>query len=261
MEVAVEIREDKPVLVYSGRLDDEASVRFGRELTAWVERMLNRSVTDFIVDFSAVTFVSSVVLRSMLSMARAVSGRVGGVLCLSNPSLELEETFRVIGFREIFESYGGTFKTTEADAPPLALAPSDTVRLDVIIGDQVFTCHDGDSLGSEGSIAPQLFAGLPGVSSRHVFFRDTGDHWMVEAADDPGSMVRVDDQVVPPGQKVVLSGDHTLQIGEVRLRILVTSPEKGGDEVEPIQIQIEDVFSRTATWVERAISADQEKRE
>jgi anti-sigma B factor antagonist len=225
MEVAVEIREDKPILVYSGRLDDEASVRFGRELTAWAERMLNRSVTDFIVDFSAVTFVSSVVLRSMLSMARRVRAR-GGVLCLSNPSPELEETFRVIGFREIFESYGGTFKTTDAAAPRLALTPSETVRLDVIIGDRAFICRDGDSLGTEGSIAPQLFAGLP-VS----------------------------------GQKVALSGDHTLQIGEVRQRVLVTSPEKGEEEVEPIQIQIEDVFSRTATWLERAISTDQEKRE
>jgi anti-anti-sigma factor len=260
MEVAVEIREDKPVLVYSGRLDDEASVRFGRELTAWVERMLSRSITDFIVDFSAVTFVSSVVLRSLLSMARRVRAR-GGVLCLSNPSPELEETFRVIGFREIFESYGGTFKTTAAAAPQLALAPSETVRLDVIIGDQVFTCGDGDSLGTEGSIAPELFAGLPGVSSRHLFFRNTGDHWLVEASDDPGSIVRVDDQVVPPSQKVVLSGDHTLQIGEVRLRVLVTSPQKSEEEVEPIQIQIEDVFSRTTTWIERAISADQEKHE
>jgi anti-sigma B factor antagonist len=260
MEVAVEIREDKPVLVYSGRLDDEASVRFGRELTAWAERMLSRNITDFIVDFSGVTFVSSVVLRSMLSMARRVRAR-GGVLCLSNPSPELEETFRVIGFREIFESYGGTVKTTAAASPELALAPTETVRLDIIIGDQVFTCSDGDSLGTEGSIAPQLFAGLPGVSSRHLFFRITADHWLVEASDDPGSIVRVDDQVVPPGQKMVLSGDHTLQIGEVRLKVLVTSPEKSDEDVEPIQIQIEDVFSRTATWIERAISADQEKQE
>jgi anti-sigma B factor antagonist len=232
MEVAVEIREDKPVLIYSGRLDDEASVRFGRELTAWVERMLNRNVTDFIVDFSGVTFVSSVVLRSMLSMARRVRAR-GGVLCLSNPSPELEETFRVIGFREIFESYGGAFKTTDTVGPQLALTPSETVRLDVIIGDQVFTCRDGDSLGTEGSIAPEVCAGLPGVSGRHVFFRDTGEQWLAEASDDPGSIVRVDDQVVAPSQKVILSGDNTLQIGEVGLRILVTSPERGRDRTDP----------------------------
>jgi hypothetical protein len=98
-------------------------------------------------------------------MARRVRAR-GGVPCLSNPSPELEEIFRVIGFREILESYGGTFKTTATAVPQLALAPSETMRLDVIIGDQVFTCGDGDSLGTEGSIAPELFAGLPGVSSR-----------------------------------------------------------------------------------------------
>jgi anti-sigma B factor antagonist len=260
MEVAVEIKRDQPVLVFRGRLDDESALRFGRELTAWVERMLSRGIIDCVVDFSGVNFVSSVVLRSMLSMARRVRAR-GALLCLLNPSRDLEETFRVIGFREIFESYGGTFKAAAAAPPELDSTPCETARLDVIIGDQVFTCRDGDSLGSEGSIAPQLFAGLPGVSSRHVFFRDTGEHWMAEASDDPGSIVRLDDQVVPPGQKVVLSGDHTLHLGEVRLRVLVTSPERGEEEIEPIQIQIEDVFSRTATWLERAISADQEKRE
>jgi anti-anti-sigma factor len=260
MEVAVEIKQGQPVLVLSGPLDDEASARFGRELAGWVERLLNRGATDCVIDFSGVNSVSSVILRSMLSMARRVRAR-GGTLCVSNPSSELEETFRIIGFREIFESYGGVFKTMAAVGAELDRTPSEAVRLDVIIGDQVFTCHDGDSLGTEGSIAPQLFAGLPGVSSRHLFFRDTGDHWLAEASDDPGSIVRVDDQVVAPGQKVVLSGNHTLQIGEVRLRVLVTSPEKRDEEIEPIQIQIEDVFSRTATWLERAISADQEKRE
>jgi anti-anti-sigma factor len=260
MEVAVEIREGKPVLVFSGRLDDEASVRFGKELTNWVDRMLSRSITDFIVDFSGVTFVSSVVLRSMLSMARRVRAR-GGVLCLSNPSPELEETFQVIGFREIFESYGGTLKETAASAPELDTTPSETVRLDVIIGDQVFACRDGDSLGTEGSLAPEVFAGLPGVSGRHLFFRNTGENWFAEAPEDPGSIARVDDQVIPPGQRVNLNGDHILQIGEVRLKAHVTTPEKSDDEAEPMQIQIEDVFSRTATWLERAMGADQEKRE
>ena len=46
---------------------------------------------------------------------------------------------------------------------------------------------------------------------------------------------------------------------EVKLRAHVTSPQKSEDEAEPIQIQNEDVFSRTATWIEGAISADQEK--
>jgi anti-anti-sigma factor len=260
MEVAVEIKQDQPVLVFTGPLDDEASARFSRELTAWVERMLSRGASDCVVDFSGVNSVSSVVLRSMLSMARRVHAR-GGILCLSNPSPELEETFRVIGFREIFQSYGGTFKTTAAPGPELGRIASDGVCLDVIIGDQVFACRDGDSLGTEGSIAPQLFAGLPGVSGRHLLFRNSGDHWSAEAPDDPGSIVRVDDQVVAPGQTIVLSSDHILQIGEVKLRAHVTSPQKSEEEVEPIQIQIEDVFSRTATWIERAIRTDQEKHE
>jgi anti-anti-sigma factor len=260
MEVAVEIKEEKPVLVFSGRLDDEASTQFGRELTAWVERMVGRGVVDFIVDFSEVNFVSSVVLRSLLSMARRVRAR-GGVLCLANPSPDLEETFRIINFREIFEGYGGRFKVTAAIAPQLEVTPSEVARLDLLIGDQVFVCHDGDSLGTEGSIAPHLFTGLPGVSGRHLFFRFAGDGWLAEAPDDPGSIVRVDDQVVAPGQKVALQGEHVLQIGEVRLRARVTLPEKTEEGVEPIQVQIEDVFSRTATWLGRTLNSDSEKKD
>jgi STAS domain len=225
-----------------------------------VERMVARGISDFVVDFSGVNFVSSVVLRSLLSMARRVRAR-GGVLCLANPSADLEETFRIINFREIFESYGGRFKVTAAPAPQLAGTPSETARLDIIVGDQVFACHDGDSLGTEGSIAPHLFVGLPGVSSHHVFFRFAGDSWLAEAPDDPGSIVRVDDQVVAPGQKVVLQGKHVLQIGEVRLGLHVTLPEKSEEGVEPIQVQIEDVFSRTATWLGRTLNTDSEKRE
>jgi hypothetical protein len=144
---------------------------------------------------------------------------------------------------------------------PEDTTPSETVRLDVIIGDQVFACRDGDSLGTEGSLAPEVFAGLPGVSGRHLFFRNTGENWFAEAPEDPGSIARVDDQVIPPGQRVNLNGDHVLQIGEVRLKAHVTTPEKSDDEAEPMQIQIEDVFSRTATWLERAMGADHEKRE
>jgi hypothetical protein len=36
MEVAVEIVEGKPVLVFSRRLDDEAAGRFNRELGLWL---------------------------------------------------------------------------------------------------------------------------------------------------------------------------------------------------------------------------------
>ena len=52
-----------------------------------------------------------------------------------------------------------------------------------------------------------------------------------------------------------------VDLGAILWQVLVTSPEKSEEEVKPIQIQIEDVFSRTATWIDRAIGADQEKRE
>src|ERR1700760_1599141 len=106
MEVAVEIVGGKPVLVFSRRLDDEAAGRFNRELGLWVERLLTKGITDLAIEFSGVSYVTSAILRSLLSMAKRVRAR-GGTLCILNPSPEIQETFGIIGFREIFESYGG----------------------------------------------------------------------------------------------------------------------------------------------------------
>ena len=116
MEVAVEIADGRPVLVFSRRLDDEVAGRFNRELGIWVERLLTKGVTDLAIDFSGVSFVSSVIIRSLLSMAKRVRAR-GGTLCVVNPSAEIEETFGVIGFREIFQSYGGKFRLSLPVAP------------------------------------------------------------------------------------------------------------------------------------------------
>jgi hypothetical protein len=49
MEVAVEIVDGKPVLVFSRRLDDEAAVRFNRELGQWVERLLTKGTAELAI--------------------------------------------------------------------------------------------------------------------------------------------------------------------------------------------------------------------
>src|SRR5580700_4380879 len=146
MEVTVEIRANQPVLVYNGRLDEEAATRFNRELSQWVERMLSRSVTTLLLDFSEVTFVSGVVLRSLLSMARRVRSR-GGVISIVNPSTDAQETFDVIRFREIFCSYGGKLITAVPQLVQPTRAPSETPQLDILIGDRALSCKDGDTLG------------------------------------------------------------------------------------------------------------------
>ena len=252
MEVAVEIADGRPVLVFSRRLDDEVANRFNRELGIWVERLLTKGVTDLAIDFSGVSFVSSVILRSLLSMAKRVRAR-GGTLCLVNPSAEIEETFGVIGFREIFQSYGGKFRLSLPVAPMPERTPNETAQLDILVGDRVFACAEGDTLGTEGSLGPELFTDLPGVSARPVRFQNAGGHWIAVLPPDPGSIVRVDNQVVAPGQHAVLKGDHILQIGEVRVRAHVTLPEGTSREGEPINAQVQNVFSQTAEWIDKTL--------
>jgi len=252
MEVTVEIRANQPVLVYSGRLDEEAATRFNRELSEWVERMLSRNVTTLMLDFSEVTFVSGVVLRSILSMARRVRAR-GGVICIANPSIDVQETFDVIRFREIFESYGGKLTMGAPQVVEATRAPSQALQLDILIGGRALSCKDGDTLGTEGSLGAELFAGLPGVGARPVQFQSDGSHWLARVAQEPGSMVRVDNQVIGPGQQAILKGDHWLQIGEVRVRLHVTLPDARSKEGEQINEQVEGVFSRTTEWINRTL--------
>src|SRR6201987_2856581 len=165
MEVTVEIRANQPVLVYSGRLDEEAATRFNRELSQWVERMLSRNVMTLVLDFSEVTFVSGLVLRSMLSMARRVRAR-GGVICIANPSIDVQETFEVIRFREIFESYGGRLTAGVPQVVETTRAPSQTPQLDILIGDRSLSCKDVDTLGTEVSLVPGPLGAMLGADTR-----------------------------------------------------------------------------------------------
>jgi anti-sigma B factor antagonist len=252
MEVAVEIVEGKPVLVFSRRLDDEAAGRFNRELSVWVERLLTKGMADLALEFSGVSYITSAILRSLLSMAKRVRAR-GGTLCILNPSAEIQETFGVIGFREIFESYGGKFSLSLPAVQLPQRVPVDTAQLDLIVGNRVFACAEGDTLGTEGSLGPELFSDLPGVGARPVRFQNAGTHWLALVPPDPGSLVRVDSQVVVPGQETILKGDHVLQIGEVRVRVHVTLPEGTSREGEPINVQVQSVFSQTAEWIDKTL--------
>jgi len=205
-----------------------------------------------VLDFSEVTFISGLVLRSMLSMARRVRAR-GGAICIASPSTDVQETFEVIRFREIFESYGGKLTTGVPHVVEATRAPSQTLQLDILIDDRALSCKDGDTLGTEGSLGAELFAGLTGVGPRPVKFQSDGSHWLATVAQEPGSMVRVDNQVIGPGQQAILKGDHWLQIGEVRLRLHVTLPDAVSKEGERIDDQVRGVFSQAAEWIDKTL--------
>jgi hypothetical protein len=73
-------------------------------------------------------------------------------------------------------------------------------------------------------------------------------------AQEPGSVVRVDNQVLGPGQQAILKADHLLQIGEVRVRLRVTLSGAVSKEGEQINEQVSGVFSSTAEWIKRTLN-------
>jgi anti-anti-sigma factor len=253
MEIAVEIRSGGPVLVFSKRLDDEAAPRFESELAAWIQRMQAKGLTRLVLDFAGVTFVTSTILRSLLSTAKRVKKK-GGHLVIANPSAEVEATFRIIDFTEVLERSGVVFERGEAEPGSLAEPVSAGVaRLDLFVGGEAIPCKDGDTLGTQGSITPELFADLPGVAPVHARFRLLNDAWHLECPDDEQVLLYLDGQLIPRGERVALKDEHALQIADVRLRFRVTAAEAVHEEGEPVEEQVKTMLSKTAEWFERTL--------
>ena len=57
-----------------------------------MERLLTKDMSDLAIEFSGVSYITSAILRSLLSMAKRVRAR-GGTLSILNPSAEIQETF------------------------------------------------------------------------------------------------------------------------------------------------------------------------
>lgn len=170
-----------PAQTRSQRVRERTPSKSYRSVGQWVERLLTKGTSELAIELSGVSYVTSAILRSLLSMAKRVRAR-GGTLCILNPSAEIQETFGIIGFREIFESYGGRFRLSLPAAPKPERAPAEIAQLDILLGNKVLACTDGDTLGTEGSLGPELFTDLPGVAARPVLFQNAGNHWIAISA-------------------------------------------------------------------------------
>jgi hypothetical protein len=100
-------------------------------------------------------------------------------------------------------------------------------KLWLVVGSQSFECKSGDVLGRTGTVACQVFAGIPTVSARHVALELRDRVWhMVNLPTQPGrpgkNITQIDGREVPIGSAVALTTEHVLRLStrcEVHLRV------------------------------------------
>jgi len=80
----------------SGRLDLDSAVDFGTKVKDTVEDS-DVEITEVVIDFSQITFISSFGLKIILELYKLMKER-NGVLKLKNVSESLMSSFRMVGF-------------------------------------------------------------------------------------------------------------------------------------------------------------------
>ena len=110
---------------------------------------------------------------------------------------------------------------------PVTMLEPTPPKLWLIVGSQSFECKSGDVLGRAGTVACQVFAGIPTVSGRHVALELRDRVWhIINLPVPPGrpgkNVTQVDGREVPIGSAVALTSEHVLRLStrcEVRLRV------------------------------------------
>ena len=80
----------------SGRLDLDTSVDYGTKVKDAIEDS-DLTITELILDFSQITFISSFGLKIILELYKFMKER-NGVLKLKSVSEDLMHSFRMVGF-------------------------------------------------------------------------------------------------------------------------------------------------------------------
>lgn len=80
----------------SGRLDLDSAVEYGTKVQDTIEDS-DTDITEVILDFSEITFISSFGLKIILELYKLMQSK-GGVLKLKSVSEYLMNSFRMVGF-------------------------------------------------------------------------------------------------------------------------------------------------------------------
>jgi len=117
---------------------------------------------------------------------------------------------------------------TPVPATPLDTAPPNRHprKLLLVVGSNTFECKSGDVLGRNGTLANQVFSGIPTISGHHVALELRGEQWFLvnlplQAGKTEKNITMLDGREIPLGESVPLTCDHVLKISsrcEVKLR-------------------------------------------
>ena len=80
----------------SGRLDLDNAVEYGTKIKDTIEDS-DENISELILDFSQITFISSFGLRIVLELYKQLKAQ-NGVLKLRNVSEQLKNSFKIVGF-------------------------------------------------------------------------------------------------------------------------------------------------------------------
>ncbi|VVE47916.1 Putative anti-sigma factor antagonist BtrV [Pandoraea iniqua] len=109
MRLVTDIHESTVVIAMSGRLDGAAALEFERQVH---DMLLQETGDRLILDFTALTYISSVGLRVLLGIGQALRARQGNMVLVG-----LDETVR-----EVFEFSGFLTLFRCVDTVQIALA-------------------------------------------------------------------------------------------------------------------------------------------
>jgi anti-anti-sigma factor len=91
---------DQVVLLVSGRMDAESAPQFEQGCTACI----SEGVTSLVVDLGELTYVSSMGLRSFVSVGKTLQGK-GGALRICRMNGLVKQVFEITGLIRSFPVY------------------------------------------------------------------------------------------------------------------------------------------------------------
>ncbi|MEI6090631.1 MAG: STAS domain-containing protein [bacterium] len=100
MNLHTKTLEDYLVIEFDGRLDAVTA----DEVEVQIFDLINRGSKNIILDFSNLTFISSLGLRVVLATLKKIKA-LGGKLRVCNMNEEITEVFDISGFNSIFSIF------------------------------------------------------------------------------------------------------------------------------------------------------------
>ncbi len=108
MEVNFRKEEKALVVSVTGRMDAVSAPDFDKQ----VEKEIDKGETCFVLDLSRLDYISSAGLRSMLTLAKKLKSKEGGLVLCGLQEM-VTEVFEVSGFTTIFEIFGSLKEAME----------------------------------------------------------------------------------------------------------------------------------------------------